>query len=160
MSWFNRAVITEYRFARGLVVRALGLLLVGLGLLLLLVAVGGAALGWPRDVLTVVLVVTTAAVVVLALTGLLVRRRVGVVRLDDEGYRVRLLRGAGTMQARWRDVEDVVTADLRGTRGVVVRLRNGTSTSIPVAVLDADPAQFVEDLRGHLDRAHGYRRLR
>lgn len=153
-------MISEYRFAPGLLVRALGLLLAALGLCLLLVAFVVAGLGLSRAVLDVALVATVVAVAGLALTGLLVGRRTVVVRLDDTGYRVRLLRGAGTKQARWRDVEDVVTADVRRTKGVVVRLRDGTTTTVPVAVLDTDPERFVEDVRSHLDRAHGYRRLR
>jgi hypothetical protein len=155
----NRRVISEYRFAAGLLVRVVGLLLVGLGFLLVLVGVAVATLDLPRGVLTGAVLAAALLVVCLMLAGLVATRRVWVVRLDDTGYRVRLLRGAGARQARWRDVEDVVTVSLRGTRGVLLRLRNGTATTIPVAVLGADPEGFVLDVRGHLDRAHGYRRL-
>jgi hypothetical protein len=155
----NRRVISEYRFAPGLLVRAAGLLLAGLGLLLVLVGLGVATLDWPVTVLTSAILVTAVLVCCLMLGGWAVTRRVCVVRLDDTGYRVRLLRGAGARQARWRDVEDVVAVSVRGTKGVLVRLRNGTATTIPAAVLDTDPEQFVLDVRSHLDRAHGYRRL-
>ena len=37
-------------------------------------------------------------------------------RLDEDGYRVRLVRGAGVRAARWRDVEDAVAASPRGSR--------------------------------------------
>lgn len=158
--WLNRRVTSEYHFAPGLLVRALGLLLACLGLFLLVVAFVVAALDVPRAAMTGALLVALAITAVVAATGLLVARRTSVVRLDETGYRVRLVRGAGAKQARWRDVDDLVTADVRGTRGVVLRLRDGATTTVPVAVLDADPERFVEDLRGHLDRAHGYRRLR
>jgi hypothetical protein len=83
-----------------------------------------------------------------------------VLRLDDEGYRVRLVRGAGVTRSRWRDVEDVVTAPLAGHECVVVRLRDGRTTTVPLSVIDRDRAALLADLQQHLDRAHGYRRLR
>ena len=150
---------SEYRPAPGLLLRAFGVLVGAAGVVLVLVALAVALLGWPSGVLTGAVVVGAITVVVLALAGLVVRRTV-VVRLDDAGYRLRLLRGAGTKQARWRDVEDLVTAEVRGTRAVVVRLRDGTTTTVPVAVLDSGAERFVEDVRARLDRAHGYRRLR
>ncbi len=62
-------------------------------------------------------------------------------------------------QARWRDVEDVVAATVSGHDVVVLRLRDGRTTSIPVRVLDTRADDFVKDLSAHLDRGHGYRRL-
>jgi hypothetical protein len=153
-------VTSEYHVGPGLLLRALGVLLGAAGLVLLLVAVLVGVLGWPHQVLTVTVVAAVAVVVATSLAGLWAGRRVSVVRLDDDGYRVRLLRGAGTRQARWRDIEDVVTARVAGTDAVVVRLRDGRTTTVPVVVLAAPPGRFVDDLRSHLDRAHGYRRLR
>lgn len=91
--------------------------------------------------------------------GLFLTRRATVVRLDDAGYRVRLVRGAGVKQARWTDVEDVVATTVGGERCVVLRLRNGGTTTIPVRMLGASPDAFVKDLQGHLNRGHGYRRI-
>lgn len=91
--------------------------------------------------------------------GLFLTRRATVVRLDDAGYRVRLVRGAGVKQARWTDVEDVVATTVGGERCVVLRLRNGGTTTIPVRLLAASPDAFVKDLQGHLNRGHGYRRI-
>jgi hypothetical protein len=110
----------------------------------------------PTGILTagVVLVV----VCVLA-AGLLLTRMATVVRLDDAGYRVRLIRGAGVRQARWPDVEDVVTSTVAGERCVVLRLRDGRTTTVPVRVLAGRPEDFVKDLREHLDKGHGYRRI-
>jgi hypothetical protein len=149
-------VATDYRFAPALLVRSLGGLLAVLGLLVLLTAVLVPVLGLPRTVLTAVVVV---AVVVVVVGGWLVSRRTRLVRFDDAGYQVRLLRGAGVREARWREVEDAVTATVSGHQCVVLRLRDGRTTTIPVGVLDVDPVTFMTDLRARLDRGHGYRRL-
>ena len=148
---------SDYRFAQPLVVRFLGLVLVGLGLLTVLLVTLAALLHLPALVTTVVVVLVVVAVVV---TGLVLTRLVPLVHLDDAGYRVRLLRGAGVAAARWRDVEDVVTATVHGHDVVVLRLRDGRTTTVPVAVLDARREVFVQDLRTHLDAGHGYRRIR
>ena len=70
-------------------------------------------------------------------------RGVRVVELDDEGYRVRMIRGAGVRAAAWRDVEDAVAASPHGVDCVVLRLRDGRTTSIPVAAVDAPREDFV-----------------
>ena len=155
--WLDRPVPSDYRFAPPLVARFLGLVLVALGLLTVAVVVLAAVLDLPGVVLTVVVVLVVAAVV---LAGLVLSRLAPLVRLDDSGYRVRLLRGAGVRAARWRDVEDVVTATVHGHDCVVLRLRDGRTTTVPVAVLDAPRQEFVQDLRSHLDAGHGYRRIR
>jgi hypothetical protein len=110
----------------------------------------------PALVTGVVLVVVLAVVV----SGFALTRLTPLVHLDAAGYRVRLLRGAGVRAARWRDVEDVVTATVHGHDCVVLRLRDGRTTTVPVAVLDAPREVFVQDLRTHLDAGHGYRRIR
>jgi hypothetical protein len=149
-------VSSDYRFAPALLVRSLGGLLAVLGLLLLLTGVLVVVFDLPAVVLTVLVVV---AVVTVVAGGWLVSRRTRLVHFDDTGYRVRLLRGAGVRQARWREVEDAVTATVSGHRCVVLRLRDGRTTTIPVAVLDVDPVTFMADLRARLDKGHGYRRL-
>jgi hypothetical protein len=150
-------VPSDYRFAQPLVVRFLGLVLVGLGLLTVAAVLLAAALHLSAAVVTAVVVVVVAAVV---LAGFVLSRRTPLVHLDEAGYRIRLLRGAGVTAARWRDVEDVVTATVRGHDCVVLRLRDGRTTTVPVAVLDAPRQVFVQDLRTHLDAGHGYRRIR
>jgi hypothetical protein len=153
----DRGVPSDYRFAQPLVVRFLGLVLVSLGLLTVVLVSLAALLGLPAGVVTGVLVVVVVAVVA---SGYLLTRLRPLVHLDDAGYRVQLLRGAGVTAARWRDVEDVVTATVRGHDCVVLRLRDGRTTTVPVAVLDAPRQDFVQDLRSHLDAGHGYRRIR
>ena len=79
--------------------------------------------------------------------------------LRAEGYRVRLVRGAGVTEARWSAVEDAVTAIRRGVACVELRLRDGRTTTIPVGVLAVDREQFVRELQGRLQRGHGLRPL-
>ncbi|HZJ07274.1 MAG TPA: hypothetical protein VFD59_17650 [Nocardioidaceae bacterium] len=81
------------------------------------------------------------------------------VHLDEVGYRIRLIRGTGVKQARWRAVEDVVATTVLNEPCVVLRLRDGRTTTVPVRALAGSPAAFVEDLRAHLNTGHGYRRI-
>ncbi len=78
------------------------------------------------------------------------RSRVTVVHLDETGYRVAMVRGAGVKEARWSDVEDAVTASPAGFPCVVIRLRDGGTTTIPVQALAADPDDFARDVRDRL----------
>ncbi len=148
---------SEYRFAPALLVRSMGALLALVGSGLFVVALLVAFLGLPGIVLTLAVVLGLLSVVAAAVV--LSRFRT-IVRFDAEGYQVRLLRGAGVRAARWSEVEDSVTASSRGQDIVVLRLRDGRSTTVPVRVLDATPEEFVEELRAWLNRGRGYRRVR
>jgi hypothetical protein len=150
----NQGVSSDYRFAQPLVVRFMGVFLVVIGLLVFALAAAVGLLGLPVGVLSAGVVAALAAVL---LAGLLVSRRTVVVRLDDTGYLVRYVRGVGAKQARWTDVEDVVATVVAGERCVVLRLRDGRTTTVPAGVLDADPDAFARDLQQHLNRGHGYR---
>ncbi len=99
------------------------------------------------------------AIVGVAVLGLLVGMRRWVVRLDADGYRVRGLRSAQARSARWSDVLDVQASTETGRRCVVLRLRDGRTTALPVDLLEGDPATLTQALSDHLDRGHGYRRL-
>lgn len=147
---------SDYRLSRPLAARMLGVLLAVAGLVVVVLTLAVALLDLPVGFLTAG--VLGAAIVVLA-GSLFLTRRSTVVRLDETGYRVRLVRGAGTTEARWTDVEDVVTAHIAGEPCVVLRLRDGRTTTIPVRMLAADREAFVRDLQRHLDEGHGYRRL-
>ena len=149
-------MLSRYRFSGPFVIRLLGLSLASLGLLVVLLVALVAALSLPGIVLTAVLL--AASVAVLAL-GLVAVRRPVVVSFDEVGYRVRLVRGAGVRQAAWKQVEDVTATVVAGERCVVLRLRDGRSTTVPVSVLAGRPDDFVHDLQRHLDRGHGYRRV-
>jgi hypothetical protein len=148
---------SDYRFATPLLLRALGALIALLGAVLVAGAVLVSVLDLPSAVLATAVVL---AVVVVVAGGLLATRLGALVRFDETGYRIRWLRGAGVKQARWREVEDAVTATVSGHDCVVLRLRDGRTSTIPVDVLDTDPDALVRDLSRWLDRGHGYRRLR
>ena len=147
---------SDYRFSSAFVARLLGGLLALVGLVVVLVAAGVALLDLSGVVLSAA--VFGAALTFLVLGGLLVRRPV-VVALSREGYRVRLVRGAGVRAARWTEVEDVAAVVVQGQPCVVLRLRDGRTTTVPVGVLAVDNDGFVRDLQEHLDRGHGYRPL-
>ena len=149
---------SSYRFAAPFIVRMAGVGLVAVGVLVLALAGLVAALSLPDAVLSTGLVVAVVLCLVV-LASLAVLRRRDVVRLDDTGYRVRSVRGAGVRQAPWKDVEDVTAPTVEGQRCVVLRLRDGRTTTIPVDVLAGSADAFVRDLQQHLNRGHGYRRL-
>jgi hypothetical protein len=149
-------VSSDYRLSPPLAARILGVLLAGLGLFVLLLTVLVGVLDLPPLVLGLGLAVGVSAFL---FGGYQLTRRATVVRLDEAGYRVRLVRGAGVKQARWTDVEDVVATTVRGERCVVLRLRNGGTTTIPVRMLAGGSDAFVKDLQKHLNTGHGYRRI-
>lgn len=145
-----------YRLAPALAARLLGVVLVLVAVLVLLLTVLTATLRWPPEVLLAAGVAGVAGFLVMAW---LLLRRIEVISLDEQGYRVRLVRGAGVTAAGWRDVEDAVTADVGGIACVVLRLKDGRTTSIPVAAVAGARDGFVTDLRDHLQRAEGLRPL-
>jgi hypothetical protein len=147
----------SYGLAPTLRARLMGAALAGLGVLLVVVSVLVFAAGLPLDLLSALVVVVLVAVFVL---GFLLSRRWYVVHLDPTGYRVRFVRGAGVAAARWVDVHDLVTATVGGSRCVVMRLRDGRSTTVPVDLVAGDPEELVRELGRRLAAAHGGRRPR
>ena len=147
---------TEYRLNPAVAARLLGAVLVGVALLVLLATALVAVLDLHTAVLLVPVVLGLAAFVTAAV---LHQRRGWVVRVTEEGYRVQWVRGAGVTAARWKDVEDAVTSSVAGAPVVVLRLRDGRTTTIPVQVLAVDREAFVRDLQEHLQRGHGMRRI-
>ena len=147
---------SDYRFSSAFSARVMGGVLVLAGLLVLVAAALVALLGLPSAVLSVVVVL--AALGFLVAGGVLVRRPV-VVSLAAEGYRVRLVRGAGVTAARWKDVEDATATRVGGQPCVLLRLRDGRTTTLPVGLLAGDKDAFVRDLQQHLEDGHGYRPL-
>jgi hypothetical protein len=105
-----------------------------------------------------VLVALLGLVAVFGLGYVLTRRAV-VVHLDERGYRVRMIRGAGVPAAPWTDVEAVAAATARGLDCLVLRLRDGRTTTIPVAAVAADKDDFARDVREHAERGQGLRPL-
>jgi hypothetical protein len=145
----------DYGVAPQVRARVLGVFLVLLGVLVCATTVVVALFELPLEVMSVLVVLVVVAVFG---AGYLLTRRTYVVRADAEGYRVRLVRGAGVKASHWQDVEDVVATHVAGARCVQLRLRNGGTTTIPVDVLAIDGDDFVHDLQNRLDRGHGYRR--
>ena len=147
---------SDYRLSPALAARLMGLLLVVLAALLFGVTALVAVLHLSPDLLVLLAVLGLVSVFG---TGFTLTRRAYVVRLGEEGYRVRMIRGAGVTEARWKDVEDAVTTSPHGIDCVVLRLKDGRTTTIPVAALAADREAFVRDLRDHLQKGQGLRPL-
>lgn len=148
--------VSDYRLAPAYGARVVGGLLVGLAVLLFAVAVLVGVLGLPADLVVVVGLLGVAGVVTV---GYLLTRRVPVVHLGPEGYRVRLVRGVGVAAAAWTDVEEAVAATPGGQPVLVLKLADGRSTTIPVTALAADREAFARDLRDHLQRGQRLRPL-
>lgn len=148
--------MSDYRLAPALVARVVGGLLVALAVLLVLCTVLVAVLDGPVLVLVAVAAIGLVAALV---AGYLLTRRLSVVHLGPEGYRVRLVRGVGVAAASWKQVSDAVTTAVAGSPVVRLRLEDGGTTTIPVAVLAADREAFVRDLRAHLQHGQGLRPL-
>lgn len=147
---------TDYGLSPQLRARLMGTVLVAIGAVLVLMTVLVMVLGLSKDILSGVIILAVIGVFTL---GFLLVRRWYVVRLDAVGYQVRFIRGAGTKAARWSDVEDLQTTTVANAPCVILRLRDGRTTTVPVELLAGDREVFVKDLQGHLDRGHGYRRL-
>ncbi|WP_036571279.1 hypothetical protein [Nocardioides sp. URHA0032] len=147
---------SDYRLATAFGARFAGALLVALALLLVLATLVVALLDLS---LGPVVAIGVLGLVAVAVAAYAVLRRVPVVRLGTEGYRVRMVRNVGADRAAWVEVAEAVTATPGGTPVVVLRLRDGRSTTIPVQLLAADREEFVLDLRRHLQDGQGLRPL-
>ncbi|CUR55641.1 conserved exported hypothetical protein [metagenome] len=146
---------TDYRLSPRLAARLMGVALVAIGVLVCLATLLIAVFRLPLEVLTGVVVLAFLAVLV---GGLTLGQGGYVVRLTEDGYRVRFVRGAGVKQGRWADVVDAVTAEVAGSPCLVLRLRDGRSTTIPVELLAVDRDAFVRDVQGYLRGGSGLRR--
>lgn len=146
----------DYRLAPAVAARLVGGLLIVVALLLVVATVVVAVLRLP--LVTLLLIVVAGALAAL-ITGYLLTSRLSVVHLGPEGYRVRLIRGAGVTEATWPEVDEAVAATSQGVPVVVLKLGDGRTTTIPVTVLAVDRDQFVRDLQGYLQRGHGLRRF-
>jgi hypothetical protein len=148
--------VTVHRLAPAVAARLLGLVLCAVALLILVSTIAIAVL----DLHTVFLLVPVGiTVVVLAANWWAWRAKGWVVRFTDEGYRVQWVRGVGTASGRWKDVEDAVTTTIADAPVVVLRLRDGRTTTIPVEVIATDREELVRDLQRHLRRGQGLRPL-
>jgi len=147
---------TVYRLAPAFVARLVGLMLVALAVLLFVGTAVVAFAGLPPDLLVAVVLLCVLGAVG---SGWWLHSRAWVVRCTDDGYRVRLVRGAGVAEARWLEVEDAVTTYRHDVACLELRLRDGRTTTIPVGVLAVDKDEFVRELQGRLQHGHGLRPL-
>ncbi|MEZ0577303.1 hypothetical protein [Nocardioides sp. MH1] len=150
MSSTEPSTPVDYRMAPLVVARFVGAYLILFAVVILVSTVGVAAAGLGPDLLVVLLAAGLLGLVVLAWW---LRTRVSVVRLTAQGYRVRLVRGAGVGEARWSEVEDAVATQPQDVPCVVLRLKDGRSTTIPVEILAGDKDDFARDVRAHLERS-------
>ncbi len=146
---------TVYRLAPAVAARLLGVVLCAVAVLILLSTLAIAVI----DLHTVFLLVPVAITIgLLAGIGWTWRQKGWIARLTDEGYRVQWVRGVGAASGRWKDVEDAVTTTVAESPVVVLRLRDGRTTTIPVEMLAVDREAFVRDVQGHLQRGHGLKK--
>ena len=143
---------SDYRLSPVLAARLLGSALVGLAVLVLVATLLAALLELSAAFVALVAALGLAAVLV---AGHVLTRRAYVVRLGEDGYQVRLVRGAGVRDARWAEVEEAVAASPHGVDCLVLRLRDGRTTTIPVQVVAADREDLARDVREHLRRSSG-----
>lgn len=148
---------TTYALAPTFVARFVGLALVLVAVTMFAGTAIVAALDLPADLLVGLLLACLLGVGILAWW---LRTRAWVLACDAEGYTVRLVRGAGVARARWTDVEDASTAVRHDVACLVLRLRDGGSTTIPVGVLAVDKEAFVRELQQRLQTARGLRPYR
>ena len=145
---------TVHRLAPAVAARLLGVVLCAVAVLILVSTLLIAVLDLHTVFLLVPVLVTIASLVA---CWWLWREKGWVVKFTDEGYRVQWVRGVGAASARWRDVEDAVTTTLVEAPVVVLRLRDGRTTTIPVEMVAMDREAFARDLREHLQRGQGLR---
>ena len=141
----------DYRLSPLVTARFVGLYLVLLAVLVFVATGVVFAADWNADLLV--------ALAILGLLGLLatgwwLRRRAFILRAAPDGYTVRMVRGAGVKAARWTQVEDAITTTIHDEPCVVLRLKDGGTTTIPVSVLEVEKDQFVRELQQHLQRGH------
>jgi len=147
---------TVHRLAPAVAARLLGVVLCAVAVLILASTLAIAVF----DVHTVFLLVPVVlTILILVAAWWLWRTKGWVVRMTPEGYRVQWVRGVGAASARWKDVEDAVTTTLADAPVVVLRLRDGRTTTIPVEMLAIDREAFVREVQQHLQRGHGLRKL-
>ncbi|MGC4113003.1 MAG: hypothetical protein QM747_21815 [Nocardioides sp.] len=142
--------VTTYRLAPGLAVRQLGLGLVALAVVVLVLTVAGAVVGFgwvPAGVVAV------AGIVLVAVRGWYVARA-WAVRLGPEGYAVRMLGGIGANAAAWSAVDEVLASSPGGRPCLVLRLHDGRATTLPMAAVAADPDRLARDVRRRVRDAH------
>lgn len=139
--------VTHYRLAPAVAARLLGASVVGLAVLVFVatavVGLAGLDFGW----LLLVAVLGVAAVLTF---GWWLRSKAYVVRATSQGYSVRLVRGAGVRESRWTDVAELATTESGGVPCLLLRLKAGGTTTIPVTIMAIDREEFVREIQERL----------
>lgn len=143
---------STYRVTLALVLRVAGPVAIALGLVWIVVALAGVT-GAARGVLAIV-----TLVVVLALLVAVVRPP-RVLSLDERGYAIRWVRGAGVTRAPWREVQTVEVRADPGAASLVFALSGGRHSVLPLALLGSRQLEAQRDVQARLNRAYGYRKL-
>lgn len=142
---------TTYRVAPALGVGLVGRSLVTLAVLVVAATVLGLATGagW-----LLAGGVALVGIVLVAIWAWYLLRLAWAVRLSDQGYAVRLLRGVGATEASWSEVDEVVAASPAGQPCLVLHLRDGRATRLPMAALAGDREALAHDVRRRVRDAH------
>jgi len=143
--------MTTYRLVPALGARLVGRSLVTVAVLVVVATIVGVATGtgWaPAGV------VFAVGVVLVAAWAWYLLRRAWAVRLTTDGYAVRLLGGVGATSATWSAVDEVIAAGPAGRPFVVLRLRDGRTTRLPMSALVADADAFALDVQSRVRDAH------
>jgi hypothetical protein len=147
----ERASTTSYRLSPALGARLVGRSLVTLAVLVLVATLVDlvSGIGW-------VLVggLTALGLLLILVWAWYLFRGGWAVRLTAQGYAVRLLRGVGARAASWSEVDQVGAASPGGQPCLVLHLRDGRATRLPMAALAGDPDAFAHDVRRRVRDAH------
>ena len=143
---------SDYRVAPALAVRLIGLSLAAVGVLVVAATLVVALAGLDTVLLLVVAVVGALGA---ALLGGWLRTQARVVSLDELGYRVRFVRGSGVAAGRWADVSKVERYEIAGADCMVLFLRDGRTTTIPLEAVAGEDRAFAQDVRARLERSRG-----
>ena len=139
----------RYPLARPLWLRMVGLLVVAGGLLVLLDTVVVVLASLPRWLL----LGPAAVIAILVVVAAIATRRVWVVRLDDEGYAVRLVPAVGRASGPWDQVVEAKASVVKGMACLVLRRRDGQVTTIPVGLIEGDRDAFARTVQRRLGDA-------
>jgi hypothetical protein len=129
----------------------MGRSLVSLAVLVLVATVAAAVAGGGWDL---VALIAAVGLVLVGAWGWWLLRVAWAFRLTPEGYAVRMLGGVGTTTAAWPDVVEVLASSPGGEPCLVLQLRDGGATRLPMAALAADRDTVALDVRRRVRDAH------
>lgn len=163
---WNRACVTAasgasparsvYRVRRAYFARALGRVAIAAAVLLLATTLS-LALSAPGILTTVLVVLTTIALVALAVIAVSVVMPPTLLQLDLNGFRAGKRHTSGPRHGNWGDVQSVASQEGPNGWVLLIQHRDGAHTAVPLSVVDASPVAVEEDVRARLNEAHGYR---